>query len=344
MTKPTSDKPKKPFLHRILPKSWVNDIRRWRRGETISEPRRSLYSAYDVVRALLYQLGFWRVQQRAAGVSFFLIIGLVPTLMVLVLVADLFGLSEFVGEFVIDGIVTNFVPIEAETAKNAISEWVNNARTRTAGGIGLVAALYSAFNVYGGIHTLANDLWQVPRRGRMRHQLTAAVYSGAGILVLLTMNTMFLAWVASQWFANNFTGKILSFLLMFVLAVLGLKLMIKARTDTWLIMRAALVGTLAFELSKYVFALYVSIVLSGSWFVIYGAIFLFPVFLLWCFVAMMIISVTASLAWTLQEREAALSDAGIENPYTANRARFHELDDTHLQLVSKKHEEDELPI
>lgn len=331
-----------PFVHKLLPKKVREELKRWRAGEVVDEPLRTVFSGFDVLRALIFQIDRWRVQQRAAGVAFFLIIGLVPTLMVLVLFADLFGLSEFVGEFIIDGLVTNLVPIENETAAQAISEWVNNARTRAAGGIGIIAALYSAFNVYGGIHTLVNDLWQVPLRGRVKHQVKAAVFSGAGILVLLALNTMVVAWLASQWFANNFAGKVISFLLMLVIATFGLRVMVGVRTELWPVLKASLIGTLAFEFGKYIFALYVSTVLSGSWFVIYGAIFLFPVFLLWCFVTIMIVSVTASLAWVLQEREDALSDAGIVSPYTIDRANFQPLDEENLALARPFRADEEL--
>lgn len=293
---------------------WIRARQDYLLGNPVGGVRRRLLSAYDIIRALLYQVGYWRVQQRAAGVAFFALIGLVPTLMVLVLFADLFGLQHLVGEFIITAVVQNFVPVETDAAQTAISEWVNNARTRTAGGIGIVGALYSSFNVYSGIHTLVNDLWQVRRRGRMGHQLKSAVYSGAGLLLLLAMNTILVAWVAAQLIASEFFGKLASFGLLFVLAFVGLKVMVDAKTELRYLARSALIGAVAFELSKYVFAFYVTQILTGSWFVIYGAIFLLPVFMLWCFVAVMIVALTASLAWILQNREQAMAFAKIPMP------------------------------
>ena len=321
-TPPAQSHAKAPLLRRALPRRWQTELKRWRAGQPVREPLRSMFSAVDILRALLYQLGLWRVQQRAAGVAFFVVIGLVPTLMLLVVVADMFGLSERLGEFLVSSLVRNFIPLEADTAQAAVSRWVTNARTRTAGGIGLVVAAYSAFNVYGGIHLLLNDLWQVPRRGRMRHQITSALYSGAGLPILLALNTIGVAWAASQLVVGDLAGKVLSFVLMLVLAFAGLKLIVKSNAQTRYVLRAALIGTVAFELSKYVFAFYVTQILTGSWFVIYGAIFLLPVFMLWCFVGVMIAAVTASLAWVLQERESALRTAGVESPYTIHDASF----------------------
>lgn len=301
---------------RLLPPSTRAKVEAYRNGQRLAQPLASLIFFIDIVRAVLFQFERWRVSQRAAGVAFFLLIGFVPMVMMLVVATELVGLTDVVGEFVVDAIITNYIPIERSKALETINQWVNNARTTIAGGIGLLAMAFAALNVFNGLYALINDLWQVPIRGRFAHRMGAAFSSLILVPAALFASTWLTARVGGYRIIGPAASRLIAVALIFIIALLGLKLIARAKVQWRSALIAAAVGAVAFELSKTVFAFYVQEMLQGSWFAIYGAIFLFPVFLLWNLVAATIVAATASLGWVIQNPGEAFYDAGIASPYS----------------------------
>lgn len=303
-------------LSKILPTSVQRQLQAYRDGEEIAEPLASIVFVLDVIRALLFQFERWRVSQRAAGVAFYLLIGFVPMIMMLVVATELIGLTDVVGEFIVDAIITNYIPIERSKALETIGSWVNNARTTIAGGIGLIGLGFAALNAFNGLYSLMNDLWQVPIRGRFAHRLRTAFSALFFIPATLFASTWLTTRFGGLHIIGPFASRFIAWLLVFVMAMFGLKVIIRLKVHWRSAAIAAAVGALAFEGAKTVFAFYVGEMLQGTWFAIYGAIFLFPVFLLWNLFTANIVAATASLGWIIQNPDEAFYDAGIPSPFS----------------------------
>lgn len=308
------------WVRKLLPKSTRTQIEQYRNGIRVPHPLAALLYVVDVVRAVLFQFEKWRVGQRASGVAFFIIIGFVPTVMMLVVATEMVGLTNAIGEFVVDAIITNYIPLERAKALETINEWVNNARTTVAGGIGLIVTSMAALNVFGGVYSLVNDLWQVPVRGRLAHKLGAAFLALLLVPTALGMSTWLTAQVGGIQVIGPLASRLISFALIFTIAFIGLRITARAKVEPKTAAIAAAVGAFAFEVGKTIFAIYIREMVQGSWFAIYGAIFLFPVFMLWNYITAMIVAATASLAWVLQNPGEAFYDAGIASPLAATFA------------------------
>ena len=237
---------------------------------------------------------------------------MVPFLLVLVLVAEYTGLSRAASEYIIDVIITNYVPVEREQALETLDGWIMNARTAAAGTVGLLVLLIAALNVYSGYYTLINDLWHVPSKGRFGHRArTALTVFLVGPLLLVATASVSASIVGQVsrlpvggWLASHLT----SFALIWLIAFLGVRLIPRARVHAWSASLAALFAAFLFEISKFGFAYYVNTVLQTAWFRIYGAIFLLPVLLLWTHFVALIIAASSSLAWLLQNWRRELLD------------------------------------
>ena len=303
-------------IRKRLPSGLRLRLEAYRSGQRITRPWSTIFYILDVIRAVLFQFERWRVGQRAAGVAFFILIGFVPSVMMLVVATEMLGLTDAIGEFVIDAIITNYIPIERSKALETLSLWVANARTTIAGGIGFLAMSFAALNAFSGLYALINDLWQVPVRGRLAHKMGAAFTSLLFVPAALFLSTWLTTRFGGMRIIGPYASRIIAYLLIFVIALIGLKVIARAKVRWQSALIAAAFGAFAFEVAKTVFAIYVREMLQGSWFAIYGAIFLFPVFLLWNLVAANIAAATASLGWVIQNPGEAFYDAGIASPYS----------------------------
>lgn len=300
--------------------------RRFRSRQMRGPIKRAFWTVVEILNTIRAQFSTHRVTQRAAGVAFFTVLGFVPAIMMLVVLADRANLTGAAGQVIIDTIIDNYIPLEREQAMATLGEWVDNARTTIAGGVGLVIALLAAFNVFSGYYTLINDLWEAPQQGRFTHKIrSAALFFFVAPIILAAS-----AWLGSslivQTVPNEISGPALSYGLIFFAAFAGLKAITLSPLRTSSALIAALFGAAAFELAKYGFGFYVREILLGSWFQIYGAIFLLPVFLLWNFVTAVVIALTSSLAWALQHHKELLFDEEHEPDL---RARTAEQDAMH---------------
>jgi|GEM_PF-6141730 len=273
-----------------------------------------LFYLINIVRAVLYQFESKRIVQRTAGVAYFLLIGFVPMVMMLIVATDIFGFTHVVGEFVVDSVIDLYLPVERNQAIDKVTGWINNLQTGFAGGVGLVAIAYSALNSFNGLYLLVNDLWQQPIKGSFWHKLLSALAAMFLIPVALFVST----WLTTQFGGFRFIGplasRIFSFALIFVVMLILMKITIRAHVTWKNALITSVVGALIFEVAKAGFAFYVREMMEGSWFSIYGAIFLIPVFMLWNLITATVISVVASASWVLQYPEEAFEVAGLRSP------------------------------
>lgn len=286
------------------------------RQHTLMDP---VFHVIGIIHAVVVQFIDKRVPQRAAGLAYFLLLGFIPMLMMLIIATEMFGFTHVVGEFVVDAVMANYFPVQKAAAMESIVQWLENLRTGFAGGIGILTIAYSALNTFSGLYLLINDLWQVSSSGKFRgqliHRLKAALYTFVLLPVALLASTILTARFGGIRYVGSFAAWLIAYSLVFTIILVLLKVTTRVHVRWKPALIASSVGALIFEVGKYLFALYVHEMMEGSWFSIYGAIFLIPVFMLWNMITAYILAVTASLSWVLQNTEEAFESAGIASPY-----------------------------
>lgn len=312
MNDPSKENNAKPSSEHLPPKM-RRAVTLYQEGESVGRGVDALFYLINVVRAVLYQFNDKRIVQRTAGVAYFLLVGFVPMVMMLIVATDIFGFTHVVGEFVVDAVIELYLPVERNQAIDTVTGWIHNLQTGFAGGIGLIAVAYAALNAFNGLYLLINDLWQQPLKGSFWHKLMAA---------LATMFLVPIALFASTWLTAQFgglriigpvTSRLSAFALIFVIILIFMKITTRAHVTWRNALISSLLGALAFEITKFGFAFYVQEMMQGSWFSIYGAIFLIPVFMLWNLITATVIAAVASTSWVLQHPEQAFADAGIRS-------------------------------
>lgn len=282
-------------------------------GESAGRGFDTLFYVVNVVRAVLFQFSKQRIIQRTAGVAYFMLIGFVPMVMMLIVATDLLGFTYVVGEFVVDAVIENYFPVERNQAIDAVSQLVNSLRSGYAGGIGLIAVAYAALNAFDGFYSLVNDLWQQPRRGRFLHKSMAALATMFLVPIALFASTFLTARVGGIHFVGAFASRAIAFALVASIILIVIKVMVRAHVTWRNAFVSSLIAALGFEIAKAGFAFYVREMMQGSWFSIYGAIFLIPVFMLWNLISATIIAAMASMSWVLQHPHIAFEQAGIRS-------------------------------
>lgn len=305
----SSEKPSSPHV----PPKIRRALRLYHAGESGGRAIDVFFYIVNIVRAVLYQFESKRIVQRTAGVAYFLLIGFVPMVMMLIVATEIFGFTHVVGEFVVDSVVELYLPVERNQAIDKVTGWINSLQTGFAGGVGLVAIAYSALNSFNGLYLLVNDLWQQPIKGSFWHKLLSALAAMFLIPIALFASTWLTARFGGFRIIGPFASRIFAFLLIFVVMLILMKITIRAHVTWKNALITSVVGALAFEVTKAAFAFYVQEMMEGSWFSIYGAIFLIPVFMLWNLITATVIAIVASASWVMQYPEEAFEQAGLRS-------------------------------
>lgn len=328
--KPAQPSSEKTSPTKRLPPKVQRALSLYQEGESGGRVVDGLFYFVNIIRAVLYQFESKRIVQRTAGVAYFLLVGFVPMVMMLIVATDIFGFTHVVGEFVVDSVIEIYLPVERNQAIDKVTGWINNLQTGFAGGVGLVAVAYAALNSFNGIYLLVNDLWQQPIKGSFWHKLLAAVATMFLVPVALFASTWLTARFGGLQIIGPLASRIFAFLLIFVIMLIFMKITVRAHVTWRNALISSLIGALAFEVTKAGFAFYVREMMEGSWFSIYGAIFLIPVFMLWNLITATVIAAVASASWVLQYPEEAFSAAGIRSAkvYTPLSVRTDADDET----------------
>src|SRR5699024_721623 len=144
---------------------------------------------------------------------YFMLIGFIPMVMMLILATDVLGFTYVVCELVVDAAIQNYFPVERNHAIDAVSQLLNYLRTGYAGGIGVVALAYAALNAFDGFYSLVNDLWHQPLRGRFWHKSKAALATMFLVPIALFASTWLTARVGGLYVVGPIASRVIAFLL-----------------------------------------------------------------------------------------------------------------------------------
>lgn len=266
-------------------------------------PRRIQQLVY-FCRYLLRRFGEDNCPKNAAALTYTTLFAVVPVMTVTYAMLAAIPVFNQVGGQIEAFIFDNFVPSTGAALREYLSEFSQQARQLT--GIGVAVLMVTAFMMLLNIEKSFNAIWRIrqPRRGLSSFLLYWAVLSlgplllGAGFVVSTYLASLsFLsgdAVLASAW-------KQLLGWLPLLLSIAAFTLIFVAVPNTRVRFKHGFAGgvlvALLFEGAKACFALYVA--LFPSFQLIYGAFATFPLFLLWIYVAWMIILFGAELVCNL---------------------------------------------
>ena len=246
-----------------------------------------------------------RCQRVAGALSFTTLLAIVPLTAVMVAVLSLFPVFGAWMNVIQDFIYSNFVPAAGEVVQKYLSQFAGKAGRLTA--FGLVFLAVTSLMLMATIEQAFNDIWRVENTRKLTHRfltywalLTLGPILVAGSLVL-TSKLFSLPFLgrAEVTLMYQFLDVMLPLLLEFGAAVL-LYTVVPNVAVRW---RNAFVGAafaaIMLEVAKNLFATFVKY--FASYKILYGAIAVLPIFLIWIYISWVIILLGAIVTATLND-------------------------------------------
>ncbi|MDP4535049.1 virulence factor BrkB family protein [Alkalimonas collagenimarina] len=235
------------------------------------------------------------------------LLSLVPLITVMLSMLGAFPMFAELRDSLEAMIYANVVPSRSDELQQYLSTFIGNTRGMTT--VGILALIFVALLLIHNIDKTLNKIWRVTKRPRPVISFSiywmiltlGPILFGSSIAVssyLLTLTR----------FADDYTPGLANFILGLVPYVMSLlafwilylvvpNIKVKLRHAFW----GALLATIFFELSKSVFALYITF--FPAYQVIYGALALVPILFVWIYLNWLVVLIGAELTAYLQERE-----------------------------------------
>ena len=238
----------------------------------------------------------------AAALSYTTLLSLVPLLAVVFSILAFFPLFAVLIDDIQSYIFSNFVPASSEQLQLHFQQFVETAAS--SGGVGLLFLMLTSLMLMNSINVALNDIWQVqPKRNLFSALLIyGVVLLLASILVaasiLLTSYVVSLPLIAGGGEAVTGIKNMLLVMAPIAVTVVALLLFYVVVPNCKVSWRAgfiaAVTAALLFELANKGFAWYV--LAFPTYTVIYGALAVIPVFLVWIYVSWLVLLLGAEIA------------------------------------------------
>jgi len=238
----------------------------------------------------------------AAALSYTTLLSLVPLLAVVFSILAFFPLFASLIDDIQRYIFSNFVPASNEQLQLHFQQFIETAVS--SGGIGLMFLILTSLMLMSTINIALNDIWHVkPKRNLFSALL---IYGGVLLLssvlfaasILLTSYVVSLPLIAEGGEALTGVKNILLVIAPIAVTVVALLLFYVVVPNckvSWRVgMVSALLAALLFELAKKGFAWYV--LAFPSYTIIYGALAVIPVFLVWIYVSWLVLLLGAEFS------------------------------------------------
>ncbi|BBD79592.1 YihY family inner membrane protein [Aerosticca soli] len=246
--------------------------------------------------------------ETAGALSYTTLVSLVPLTVAVFAMISAFQVFEGARDRLLDFVFRNFVPATGAQVRAALTGFAANASQLT--GIGILGMLFSALSMMVSIEDRLNRIWRVyqPRSWGSRLLLywtaltLGPILAVGGLAAASYVTAMPLLRDASvsptltqQWL------RVLPFLVTFVALWLMYALVPNCRVPRRDATIGALLGAILFEVARWGFAVFVRG--AHNYQQIYGALAVIPIFLLWIYLAWVIVILAASIAASLSAYE-----------------------------------------
>jgi len=211
--------------------------------------------------------------------------------------------SVFIQEFVYQ----NFVPQLGEQIRQYIEEFSANTGQLTLWG--LVFLLVTALTLLATIEDAFNDIWKIKKGRTLGHRILVywAMLTLGPILIALSLSMSSYMWsltnIGGQEIVTTLKHSLLGYL-PFLLEIFAFVLFYFSVPNCEVRFKHALIGgvvaALLFELAKFGFGQYISHVTTYQ--LIYGALAILPVFLIWIYLSWLVVLIGAYISAAFGER------------------------------------------
>jgi orotidine-5'-phosphate decarboxylase len=268
-----------------------------------------------------------RCFQVAAGLTFTTLLSLVPLLAVVLSVSSTFPLFDAWIEALQQFVIRNFLPdVGRRLIRTQLTEFTDNAAQLTT--IGLVFLGATSLSLMLGIDETLNRLFRVPQRRRPVHRIALYLGTLAIAPLLVGASVSMTSWLVGQsmgllgqprWMTVSVL-RLVPYVFTCVAFTLVYLLLPNRRVEWRHALAGGLIAGLAFELSKLLFALYVTHFPTFT--LIYGTFAAIPIFLLWIYMSWVVVVLGATITAVLPEFDPAFrshpagADSGRIQPFT----------------------------
>jgi len=291
------------------------------------------------IHYLLYlkqRIGHDRLTVNAGYMAYITLLSLVPLTTVIFSALARFPAFEGVGVTVQQFVIVNFVPAAGEAIRQALEAFVANTAQMTT--VGATFLFVTAILLISSIDKNLNYIWRVKNKRRL-------VYSFSMYWMVLTLGPILMgtsiavsSYLSSLRLLSNDTVNFLYELLPLLfslVAFFGLYLLVpNIRVKVSHALFGAFIGTSLFEISKNIFAYYITE--FPSYHVIYGTLAAVPILFVWIYLCWLIVLIGAEITASLGERERWNCSSEITFPRfigriieeKSNRRKNHDSSDT----------------
>jgi len=242
----------------------------------------------------------------ASSLSFTTLLALVPLTAVTVSVLSLFPLFSTWMGVIQDFIYNNFVPAASEAVRSHLTQFAGKTGQLTA--LGVVFLVITAVMLMATIEQAFNDIWRVANTRKLLHRFLAywALLTLGPILIAasLSITTELISLPVFDRTLAGYLGRLADWMLPLLLETGAAMLLYTVVPNTPVRWRHSLAGAVfavvLLELAKLLFAVSMKFVFA-TYKVIYGAIAVLPVFLIWIYISWLIVLLGAIVTAALTD-------------------------------------------
>ena len=258
--------------------------------------------------------------QQASSLAYKTVLSLVPCVAVALSVLKAFGGLEGSDSTVVVFLSRLLVAVDPDYVAEIVTKYTENLSFGAIGGVGVGVLFVVAVSLLDTVDKTLNDIWKSKARRGVVARITTfyAILTLGPLLLSLSLLQTARLQAALGVVDPGLVPYLLPTLVTWLVLLLCYKLFPTARVQWGKAMAGAAVAAVGFELSKYGFNVYVVEILLSNYNKIYGAMALFPLFLVWVYVVWIIVLFGAEFAYTLdnlghivaEERERRFSALG----------------------------------
>jgi len=256
------------------------------------------------VRYVFQQFFAGRTMQSASSLAYTTLLSLVPLIAVMFSFFSNMPVFKDISEIIQEFVFNNFVPSFGQTIRDYLISFSIKASQLTTTGIILLVII--ALMLMHTINRALDNIWQIRKQ---RHLIARFLVYWAiltlgpvliGIGLYSTSYLLALPMLENVDSAINIKSRLLT-LMPFITSSIAFTLLYVLVPNTHVNRRHAIAGgvtaAVLFELAKYTFGLYVKAVPTYT--LIYGAMAVIPMFLIWIYVSWLIVLLGAQISYSL---------------------------------------------
>ena len=258
---------------------------------------------------------------KASALAFTTILSLIPLITVCFSLLSAFGTFEDANSSLLVFIQNYLIPVSGDTIVSYLQLFQRKVEAGALGTIGTIFLFATAVSLCLSVEEAFNLIWKVRQHRKLYLRLLtfyALLTLGPVLLSVSLVQSVNLELVLRSFGVfPGFLERMFPFALSWIFFCAVYKLLPSAPVRWVPALISGFVIALFFELAKYGFNTYVSWFLMESYSKVYGAIAMFPIFLIWIYIVWLIILVGAELCYTIQNLKRIIIE-NYESDFVTN--------------------------